>query len=113
MAFSGGLILNFLSSSDSKVGFYEMRVECSDGALVQSHYSADEGIRLLRPKGEEIVPLDEPPYGWSPDIWQFMMFYDYLTKGIEPETSGRNNLETIEICDAAQRSAENGEVIRF
>jgi hypothetical protein len=42
-----------------------------------------------------------------------MMFYDYLTKGIEPETSGRNNLPTIEICDAAQRSADSGEVIRL
>ena len=113
MAFEGGLILNFLSSSDSKVTFYEMRVECSDGALVQLHQSAGDGIKVLRPKGEEIVPLDEPPNSWSPDVWQFMMFYDYLTKGIEPETSGRNNLPTIEICDAAQRSADSGEVIRL
>jgi len=113
MAFEDGLILNFLSSSDSKVNFYEMRVECSDGALVQPHYSAGDGITLLRPKGKEIIPLDEPPNGWNPDIWQFMMFYDYLTKGIEPETSGRNNLPTIEICDAAQRSDESGEMIRF
>ena len=113
MDFSGGLILNFLSSSDSKVSFYEMRVECSDGALVQPHYSEGDGILLLKPDGEEIVRLDKPPNGWNPDIWQFMMFYDYLTKGIEPETSGRNNLPTIEICDAAQRSAESGEKIKF
>ncbi|MBM3241166.1 Gfo/Idh/MocA family oxidoreductase [Candidatus Poribacteria bacterium] len=113
MAFSGGLILNFLSSSDSKVAFYEMRVECSDGALVQPHYSEGDGIKLLRPNREEIVPLDEPPNGWNPDVWQFMMFYDYLTKDIEPETSGRKNLATIAICDAAQRSAESGEKLRF
>ncbi len=113
MAFEDGLILNFLSSSDSKVEFYEMRVECSDGALVQPDYSDGDGIILLRADGEEIVPLDEPPNGWEPDIWQFMMFYDYLTRGIEPEISGRNNLPTVEICDAAQRSADSGEMIRF
>ena len=113
MEFSGGLILNFLSSSDSKVTFYEMRVECSDGALVQPDYAAGDGITLLRSSGEEIVPLDEPPNGWNPDVWQFMMFYDYLTKDIEPEISGRRNLETINICDAAQRSSESGEKVRF
>ena len=113
MAFEDGLILNFLSSSDSKVNFYEMRVECSDGALVQPNYSDGVGIKLLRPGGEEIVPLDELPNGWGPDIWQFMMFYDYLTKGIEPETSGRNNLPTMEICDAAQRSSDSGQMVRF
>jgi ASC-1-like (ASCH) protein len=32
---------------------------------------------------------------------------------VEFETSGRKNLETIAICDAAQRSVESGERIRF
>ena len=113
MEFEGGLILNFLSSSDSKVRFYEMRVECGDGVLVQPHYTAGDGVRLLRPDGEETAPLDETLQNWPPDVWQFMMLYDYLTKGIEPETSGRNNLTTMKICDAAQRSAESGERIQF
>ncbi|MBI4531844.1 MAG: Gfo/Idh/MocA family oxidoreductase [Candidatus Latescibacteria bacterium] len=113
VGFEGGLILNFLSSSDSKVSFYEMRVECRDGALVQPYYADGDGLRILRPGGQEIVPFDRHSEGWSADVWQFHMFYDYLTKDIEPETSGRKNLSTIEVCDAAQRSAESETVIRF
>lgn len=112
MAFEDGMTLCFLSSSDSKSTSYEMRVECGEGALIQTHQTAGDGIKLKKANEEEIIPLDEAPNGWPVDTWQFMMFYDYVTKDIEPETSGRNNLPTIQILDAAQRSSETGEVIR-
>ena len=36
-----------------------------------------------------------------------------LREGREPETSGRDNLKTLELVHAAYRSAESGEVVRL
>jgi predicted dehydrogenase len=35
-------------------------------------------------------------------------FFEYIVAGIEPESSGRRNLETIRFVEAAQRSSETG-----
>ncbi|MBI2190636.1 MAG: Gfo/Idh/MocA family oxidoreductase [Planctomycetes bacterium] len=110
--FEGGLHLNMLSSSDSKAMEYRMRIECAQGAVVQDGYW-DGRIRLLQKDKVTDVPADPCPNGWSADVWQFHLFYDYLSRGIEPETSGRLNLPTIRLCDAAQRSSETGQTVQL
>jgi predicted dehydrogenase len=35
-------------------------------------------------------------------------FFEYISAGREPESSGRRNLQTVRLLDAIQRSSESG-----
>jgi predicted dehydrogenase len=132
----GGVSGTHVSTSNARGGGFELRLECAEAALVcTSRYSGALEVRGGRDGGRlESVALDPPdvhglehhpvaraavdpdggrdgastaadPYR-LPDLQVYRDFYEYVARGVEPETSGRRNLEVIRLLEAIQRSSE-------
>jgi predicted dehydrogenase len=100
----------YVGTSEARAAGSLFRVECRDAALV-----AERGgtrIQVLRGKETEEIGVDELPYS-STDEHLAHLFHRAITTGEEPETSGRNNLATMRLCDAIIRSGETGQAITF
>ena len=54
--------------------------------------------------------MDENPH---PEETLLDGFYDYVSKGVEPTFSGRNNLKTVGLINALSASSDQGVVITF
>ncbi|HEV2126444.1 MAG TPA: Gfo/Idh/MocA family oxidoreductase, partial [Chloroflexota bacterium] len=82
----------------------ECRIECERGALRWD----DHGVSVI-PTGErewQPLPLPQPARRGEQhvaDAW-----FHYIQEGKEPEISGRQNLGTLRMIDAAIRSSETG-----
>lgn len=92
-----------------------------DGAL--GTLRLDAGYRLtIQAKGEEsVVDVSPPLLSWAERPWHNIQesvrtiqqhFVDCIGAGREPETSGRDNLKTLALVEAAYRSAATGETVR-
>ena len=47
------------------------------------------------------------------DLVIYRDFFEYVSAGREPESSGRRNLETMRLLDAIQRSSETGRPVEM
>jgi predicted dehydrogenase len=83
----------------------ECRVECERGALIW------EGPALsLIPTGtREKQRLETPDDGRTSEQRVADLWRDYILEGHEPSISGRQNLGTLRLIDAAIRSSETGQ----
>jgi predicted dehydrogenase len=136
--FARGASGAYVATSNARADGFDFRLECAEAAIV----SADRRtpfIRILfgpQQRHEELIPVDTPdvrgfehhPYaqaalagdlgldGQHVDTLANMRiyrdFFDYIVDGVEPESSGRRNLETIRFVEAAQRSSETGRPVR-
>lgn len=79
----------------------------------------DAGYRLViqTAKGEVVTDVAPPVLPWAARPWHNIQesvvliqahFIDCLARGVEPETSGRDNLRTLALVEAAYRSAAEG-----
>jgi predicted dehydrogenase len=95
----------FTSASDELT----CRLECAGGALLWD----GEGLGVI-PTGERRRQALEPPAVARPteacvaDAW-----LAYILGGEEPEISGRHNLGTLRLIEAAIRSSESGRRVMF
>jgi predicted dehydrogenase len=132
----GGLSGTHLSTSNARAGGFEMRLECAEAALVardrtwgplEVHWGAGSrgGRRseTLAPDAPDTRGLEQHPaaaealadpqaagraLGRLIDMVIYRDFFEYITAGREPESSGRRNLQTVRLLDAIQRSSEAG-----
>lgn len=76
-------------------------LELSDGKLALKHREQDEEVE---------IPLDDCLDSTTVilDEWP-----KYLTKDIEPEFSGRNNLTTVAMVEGCGVASEEGRIIDF
>ena len=85
----------------------------------------EQGYRLrigTRGGEPEYRDLDPEPLAWAERPWHVVQesvlrieehWVDCLRRGIEPETSGADNLKTFAAVEAAYRSAETGETVHL
>ena len=83
-------------------------IECEKGSLD----IVDNQIHLRRPEAteDEILPIEEGEEGVSIIL---NGFYKYITEGIEPVFSGRENLKTIALVEASGAASDEGKIIDF
>ncbi|MCE7027166.1 Gfo/Idh/MocA family protein [Jiella avicenniae] len=95
-----------------------LEIDGSEGTL-----RLDAGYRLtVQTKGGESIADVEPPLlPWAEKPWHNIQesvsiiqrhFVDCIAAGREPETSGRDNLKTLALVEAAYRSAATGQTVR-
>ena len=80
-------------------------------------------LRIGRRGGKaEIRELDPAPLRWAERPWHVVQesvlrieehWVDCLRRGVEPETSGADNLKTFALVEAAYRSAASGETVHL
>lgn len=123
----------FVSTSNARSDGFEFRLECADAAVISSRSGGDIQIRW-GPKNRKVesVPLDqldvrglehhpaaravlesggERSFGGLIDMQIYRDFYEYITHGADPETTGRDNIETIQLLDAIERSTAESRAI--
>lgn len=94
-----GRQISYLATFDSKEDHFEIRIECANGAIIQSRARIEtirDGARVEH-KAVEIsgAPLPLPMYD----------FYQAIHSHFESEVSGQNNLHTLAMMEAASLSA--------
>ena len=134
--FDGGVSGTYVSTSNARAGGYEFRIECADAAVIAG--DREGGLITVRygpkQKREETLPLDLPDVrgvehhplaqaalvgaggrgaGALRDLIIYRNFYEYIVDGIEPESSGRRNLDTMRCVEAIARSTETGRPVEI
>ena len=119
LTFENGCRVVLVSTSDARMNTAELRLECEHGALVYRNtasFSGDETIFAARDRqvGWEPLPIDP-----GPDETHLLdqrvaeSFATWLNGGPEPETSGRNNLEVLDVLDGLIQSGETGSPVKL
>lgn len=135
--FDGGISGTHVSTSNARAAGYEFRLECADAALISTdrhagtvqvrwhgHNKGDEQLEVDTPdvRGLEHVPLAEAVLAGAAvakeayrlqDLQIYRNFYEYVREGVEPESSGQRNLDTIRFVEAVQRSSELGRPVNL
>ena len=114
LTFESGARVAMVSTSDSRQGAHEFRIECSQDALVYRNTHGFGGVeQILAGSGElQNVPIDggdeRPPL----DVIVMRSWGDWISGGPEPETSGPQNLQIIGALDALLQSTLSGKTER-
>ena len=134
----GGLSGTHLSTSNARAGGFEMRLECAAAALVardrtwgpiEVHWGpGGRRSETLPPDAPDTRGLEQHPtarealadpqaagrgLGRLIDMVIYRDFFEYVSAGREPESSGRRNLQTVRLLDAIQRSSEAGRPVEM
>ena len=110
LTFESGARVAMVSTSDSRQGAHEFRIECSQDALVYRNTHGFGGVeQILAGSGElQNVPIDggdeRPPL----DVIVMRSWGNWIQGGPEPETSGLQNLQIIGALDALLQSTLTG-----
>ena len=106
--FDNGTTFNFQCTFATHKSGSSWRLDCEKGTVEE----VADGLSLRRPGAEadEIIAMDENPH---PEETLLDGFYGYVSKGVEPAFSGRNNLKTVGLINALGASSDQGAVIDF
>ena len=116
--FDGSIPFTLVSTSQARAAAYEFRIECAQAAQVQRGPLQDIPTTLHAETtggGAEPLSLDagienEPREGIC---CVAHLLYNYVVNGVEPEVSGRRNLDTLRVIDAIIRSTETGRAVQL
>ena len=111
IVFENGTNVHYAHTHDAARGLIDVQLHGERGALVWR----DDGItfneRPLEQFGTRpIVPVANEPAEGESDLLRD--FHAYITRGIEPGVSVRNNLETMAACEMMVRSITQGRTVR-
>jgi hypothetical protein len=112
ITFDRGPHVHYVHAHDAARSSLEIQVHGARGALVVRD---DAGItfneRPLEQFGTRPVSdvMPEPAHGEADLLRDF---YQYVTRGVEPGISARNNLETMAACEMMVRSITLGQTVR-
>lgn len=108
----GPIVVTYLGTFTSQSTRWTNRIECEHGAIC---WGAGEPLRAIRPGGRdseaETLPVEDGKLSQEMQILD--AFYRYIEEGVEPEISGRNNLETMRLVCGCITSSEEGQTVRF
>lgn len=126
-----------LSTSNARSRGFEFRLECAQASVVCRDRAGDAlevswGSPEKRNETLALDPLDthglehhpaarallsgelaERTVGALIDLQIYRDFYEYIVLGREPESSGRQNLDTMRLLDAIQRSTTTGRPVEI
>lgn len=106
-----GINVQYMHTHDAARGSLEIQVHGERGALVVEGKKITFNERPTEQFGKRPVVDVELEAGDSEaDVLD--AFYQYITQGIEPGISARNNLETMAACEMMVRSAQNHNTCR-
>lgn len=109
VVFSGGVIGEYVGTSNARGNGLTFRAEFREAALV---YDASSRT-LVEEKGRERQVLTVEPASMPAEARLAKQLYDCVVSGEEPETSGRNNLAVLRVIDAIVRATEQRQAIRL
>ena len=99
-----GLICTFAAHS----GKQDLQIECERGSLIVAN--SQIYVKKYDSTEKEIVPIEEEPAAESVIL---SGFYKYITEGIEPAFSGKQNLRTIALIEASGIASDERRIIDF
>ena len=124
-----------LSTSNSRGAGFEFRLECEKASLIARDRSAGPievrwGPKDRRSEEIPVDALDTDGLEHHPtaaavkagdakaserfiDLQIYRDLYEYVVEGTEPESTGQENLHTIRLLDAIQRSSERGQPVEL
>ena len=115
--FDGSIPFTLVSTSQARGSAYEFRIECAEATLVQRgplqdipttlHAEYQDGSVVPLPLDAEGIDV-EPGDGIN---WVARLLHNYVVEGVEPEVSGRRNLDVLRVTDAIIRSTETGQSV--
>lgn len=93
-----------------------------DGTEGSLRLAKDYRLTITRPDGTAVEDVAPPLLAWASRPWHNIQesvfniqrhWVETLRAGREPDTSGRDNLQTFALVQAAYRSAESGQTVRL
>ena len=106
--FRGGATCGYLCTFGAHKKGSSLRIELEGGTLEVG----GSGLLLRRPGAEEdeVIPLDDVS-----DALTVLSdgFYRYVTEGVEPDFSGRQNLTTLAMVEGMGVASDKGRVLDF
>jgi predicted dehydrogenase len=105
LEYKSGAVCNYLLTHAATYAEWRIMLQGSEGALRLTErelFFAKRPAQFLGGSSEELVPVTPGP---STEQGVTNAFYDYVVNGIEPGISGRNNLDTLAVCELLVRSA--------
>lgn len=112
--------LSFATPTDHEI--FPQTLITLEGSKGIIQLDADYRLRIIRPDGMETHTLPEPEHAWTNRPWHVMEdsalqiqrhWVDCLCGGREPESTGEDNLKTLELVFGAYISAESGEAFHL
>ena len=107
LEFECGVIGNYCLTHCAQNGFYHLLIQTDEGTLRAYDVS---GIQFQPTGGGEIESVELLSVPQS-EQGVLNALRDYILKGEEPGISGRNNLNTLAVCQAVCDAAEKGEPV--
>ncbi len=104
--FENGVIFGVMAGFAAHSTKSLLNIECEKGSLEV----IGGQIHLRRPEKteDEILPIEE---GETPESILLDGFYKYISQGVEPPFSGRQNLKTIALVEASGIASDEGKII--
>ena len=109
LEYQGGAVCHYVLTHTATIGDWRAILQGERGALrlfdvpgVQFYPRPDRQLGQSPPEACELVDAPRSEQGVVDD------FQRYVTEGLEPGISGRNNLETLAVCELLVRSANDG-----
>jgi len=99
-----GLICSFAAHSNKQ----DLQIECEKGSLIV--INSKIYLKKYDSTEKEIIPIEEGPPAESIILDGF---YKYITNGIEPSFSGKQNLKTIALVEASGVASDKGRIVDF
>ena len=111
IAFNRGTRVHYVHTHDAARSSLEIQVHGERGALVVRDERVTFNRRPLEQFGTRpVVNVQPEPAHGEADLLRD--FYRYVTQGVEPGISARNNLETMAACEMMVRSITHARIVR-
>ena len=106
--FDDGSVFSLTLSLMSHGGCYEFVIDCEKAAITVGSQTQ------VHPEDGEPETVTEDIPGHRGELHCVLeALYEYVTQGIEPPISGRNNLATIELVESLARSSDENRVMEL
>jgi predicted dehydrogenase len=109
--FASGLFLLYGHTHDAARAELRIRLHGKRGALFATEQGVEFNERPLQNFG--VLPAQPVPIGGPVgELGVLEAFYRYITDGVEPGISGRNNLEVMALCQMLVLAIEQGRTVQ-
>ena len=94
----------------------EWRIECEHGEIAwtsRANFGVGADRVTVKPLGKRLRRIDLPPMEFYDRAGSLHAFAEAIRNGEEPETSGRDNINSLALMHAAVDAASSGQTIRL
>lgn len=109
ITFQNGVVVTYCLTHVAQNDFHRTFIHTTTGTL-RCHDIPGIEFRPVNSKEAESVPLLSVPPAEQAVLDDF---YRYVVEGVEPGISGRQNLQTLAVCEAAGRASEERRMVEI